>query len=524
MEIEAKFAIPDLDSFQRLQAIADLAGFALSADQVKHVRDTYLDTAGQNLLAGGHACRLRETGQDVLLTLKRMKKASGAVHRREELEVLLPDVRRPAQGVHIPYLDWPSSAVCDRLFQLVGEASLLPLFTLEQTRTARLMSRDERAVAELSLDDVHLIVGGREQAYLELEVELQPHGTEDDLAAIVTCLQDEWDLEAEPRSKFERGMAFLAEIRSEHDLLPRHERSVLELIAPRDDLHGRRAKALLALDEGATQEEAGKRAGMSARRVRHWLAGLRQKRLGIFPPRILAEVTPVATYSEPETLPEPAPVPEAEEPPEPWTLESLFNTYGVDPTHAHSVAGRALVLFDQLQPFHGLSPERRNLLKTAALVHNVGLETDPDRHHIAGRDILLVHPPIGLDGHERLMVATITFLHRKRITRNKLNGLAQTLFAAMPDSLQTETLALAALLRMADGLDYSQTGSSKLERGRVREGLIEFVVAGSKAAADAERAQQKSDLWHQLFDIDVEFRPHGASPTEDTLPRMAKTE
>jgi len=54
---------------------------------------------------------------------------------------------------------------------------------------------------------VHVKAGNREQAYLEVEVELKPQGTEDDLASIVTCLRDEWKLKPEPLSKFERALA-----------------------------------------------------------------------------------------------------------------------------------------------------------------------------------------------------------------------------------------------------------------------------------------------------------------------------
>ena len=88
-------------------------------------------------------------------------------------------------------------------------ASLLPLFELRQTRTVRGITQGAQRVAELSLDDVRVTAGNREQAYLEMEVELKPHGTEDDLAAIVECLRDEWQLKPEPLSKFERALAFL---------------------------------------------------------------------------------------------------------------------------------------------------------------------------------------------------------------------------------------------------------------------------------------------------------------------------
>jgi len=335
MEIEAKFVLPAVETLHHLQAADHLAGFALSAGQVIQVRDTYLDTVERLILAAGYACRQRkrEQGEGVLITLKGLGRAKGAVHRREELEILLPAGAPPAE--------WPASPVRDRVLQWIGDAPLIPLFDLQQTRVVRQVRQGERQVAELSLDDVHLTIGGRERTYFELEVELAPQGTEDDLAAVVTCLQDEWGLEPERLSKFERALAFLEETRSDGRLLALQGRAICQQIAARDDLYGRRARALLALDEGTTQIEAGKRAGMSDRTVRYWLAAFRQKRMNVFPARILTQAMPEPTLPSPD---------KAGEPPEPWPLETLLDRYGVDRTHARTVADHALALFDHLLP------------------------------------------------------------------------------------------------------------------------------------------------------------------------------
>ena len=506
MEIEAKFAVPDAETCQRLQATDRLAGFALSTGQIKQVRDTYMDTAGRLLLAAGYACRRRERGDRVVITLKGLGGAVGAVHRREELEVevMLPVAQRLGQG----YLAWPAGPLRERVLELIGDSPLTSLFELHQARNQRLVSQGQRVVAEWSLDDVRVVTQGREQTYVELEVELAPQGTEDDLAAIAASLQDEWGLTPEPRSKFERALALAEEAPPEGGLLTPRERAISHRIAARDDLYGRRADALLALDQGATQSEAAERANRSARTVRRWLSGFRRQRLDTFPARILAAATPTPASPQPQPTPEPESLPEAQESPRPLALETLFERYGVDTAHARAVADHALALFDHLLPFHGLPPERRSLVETAALVHNVGLETDPNRHHVVGRDILLDHPPAGLDDFERQVVALTTYLHRKRITPRKLEKkLSKAAFARLPESAQAEALAMAALVRMADGLDYSQTGSSRLGDVQRTQDQVAIEVKGPHAAVDATRAQRKSDLWHLLFEADLQFRP-----------------
>ena len=202
MEIEAKFNVPDREVWQRLQALDRLAGFDLVAGRVKRVRDIYLDTPDCYIFYVGYACRLRQQDDEYLITLKALGGAQDAIHRRQELEATVPPVLSPAQ--------WPPSPARERLVELIGSSPLLPLFELEQERWVRNLMRGDRRIAEWSLDDVRVVAGGQEQAYLQLEVELGPQGDDTDLARIAACLRDEWKLLPEPCSKFERAFSLIA--------------------------------------------------------------------------------------------------------------------------------------------------------------------------------------------------------------------------------------------------------------------------------------------------------------------------
>ncbi len=59
MEVEAKFIIPDEQTFQQLLETTSLAGFSLAGGTVARLHDRYLDTADRALWAGGYACRIR---------------------------------------------------------------------------------------------------------------------------------------------------------------------------------------------------------------------------------------------------------------------------------------------------------------------------------------------------------------------------------------------------------------------------------------------------------------------------------
>lgn len=198
MEIEAKFTVPDEATWLKLQAVEQIAGYALSQGETKKVHDTFVDTTDRSILASGHVCRRREVDGQIVMTLKSKHVVEGAVHRREELEITLPH--------DMPIGQWPSSEIRDRLLSLVGDVALVPLFDQHQTRIVRWVTDVARVVAEMSVDRVELAIHGKERRYFEVEFELKGDGTEADLSRLAGSLSADWRLQPEVRSKFSRAL------------------------------------------------------------------------------------------------------------------------------------------------------------------------------------------------------------------------------------------------------------------------------------------------------------------------------
>jgi CHAD domain-containing protein/DNA-binding transcriptional ArsR family regulator len=304
VEIEAKFAVPDAATLTRLGAAGELAGCALGAPATVEVDDSYLDTPGRSVLGAGYVLRHRDRGDDVVMTLKSTGGADAGVHRREELEIVIARDVAPA--------DWPDGPFRERVLALCDGAPLEPVVELRQSRRFRAVTREGRELAELALDEVTVVTPEGELApYLEVEVELRGDGTEADLEKLAGALRDEYGLVPQPRSKFERAMELVGlapragvaaaagaarptgptgDAASDAALLDDARRAVLHRVARRKGVYAHRAKALLALDEGHTQIEAGERSGLAERTVRYWLMQFRERGLAIFPARLLAQV------------------------------------------------------------------------------------------------------------------------------------------------------------------------------------------------------------------------------------------
>jgi hypothetical protein len=123
-----------------------------------------------------------------------------------------------------------------------------------------------------------------------------------------------------------------------------------------------------------------------------------------------------------------------------------------------------------------------------------------------GKDILLLHPPSELSEWLFPVVPWIAFLHKKKAGKEKIEKLREKAFGKMPENLQNLTLKVAALIRLADALDYSRMESRLGKVTSEKEG-IRFEIEGQGAEVDAERMNKKGDLWHLLYDTKMEFLP-----------------
>lgn len=166
-----------------------------------------------------------------------------------------------------------------------------------------------------------------------------------------------------------------------------------------------------------------------------------------------------------------------------------------DERHGTKVAALACDLFDQLLPLHGLRQADRELLEFAALLHDIGEHVAVDGHHKHSA-YLIEHGRLrGFSPDEVHVLATLARFHRRGEVKTSYRP-----FGRMGETDRQRVTALAALLRVADGLDRGHTG--------VVDGVdvkIQFdaVVLRLHAAGDDELelwgVRRKRDLFARVF-------------------------
>jgi CHAD domain-containing protein len=288
------------------------------------------------------------------------------------------------------------------------------------------------------------------------------------------------------------------------------------LLGSNEDIWVRRAKIILLKAKELSTTEISKSSGLSPSRVRYWIREFKRRRMGIFPEEALETLTqsnlmsdlpsePTLRESPTKDIDSPEQKEQEETAPElaQITLEALCQNFAVDMKHAQHVAKAALTLFEHTSMIHQLTEEKQPLCRTASILHNVGLVAHPQKHHSFGRDILLEHKLEGIDDINMRILAFTTALHRKKYRKKRVKKEAQ--ICGVPEDQLDVALGLAALIRIADGLDYSLSQTTGITPVRIESNEIIFSLSGPFAHEDGKRAQEKGDLWEALYGTPIQF-------------------
>lgn len=123
---------------------------------------------------------------------------------------------------------------------------------------------------------------------------------------------------------------------------------------------------------------------------------------------------------------------------------------GFEEDHSRQDARLAVQLFDLTADLHHLDDEYRDLLYCAGLLHDIGYLEGYWGHHKTAYRLIMATNLRGLTAREKHLVANVARYHRGARPKLKHKG-----FAALdPDDREIVTI-LAAILRLADGLDRS---------------------------------------------------------------------
>ena len=163
--------------------------------------------------------------------------------------------------------------------------------------------------------------------------------------------------------------------------------------------------------------------------------------------------------------------------------------------HTNQVTRLALRLFDELAALHGLGPRERFWLECAGLLHDIGWIEGQEGHHKTALRIIRDSRILPLGRRERLIIGGIARYHRGALPKEKHEH-----FADLAPADRETVRALAAILRVADGLDRTHGDVVRDLSCQVTEKSVTLrcQVTGP-AEEERQAALAKGDLFEQVF-------------------------
>lgn len=199
----------------------------------------------------------------------------------------------------------------------------------------------------------------------------------------------------------------------------------------------------------------------------------------------------------------------------------LLSRFPLNERHAHHVARLALALFDGLRPAHELGPRHRELLHFAAILHDIGAVLGYDNHGDHSYYMIKHGNLRGLSADEVEMVASIARYHGNPRPRKK-----DPVVRAMRKRDRRALRWLAAILRIAEGLDRSRFQLVRALRVVRRDGLVSIRVAARRdARLEIWAARRRTALLERLLGERVRVgvvRPRKAPRSPRSEPSAAR--
>lgn len=182
--------------------------------------------------------------------------------------------------------------------------------------------------------------------------------------------------------------------------------------------------------------------------------------------------------------------------------QALGERFGMDRAYAENTAALATQIFDQTTDLHHLGERDRLLLEFAAMVHDVGAFINVRNRHKHSMYLLQSVDLPGLDAVEIDIITHVVRYHRRAAPQ--INHLA---FQALPRSVRIRITILAAILRLAYGLDVERTQRVRKLRCEISGSRLLIHLDRRQIALERWSIDSKSQMFFDIFGLQVVLLP-----------------
>jgi CHAD domain-containing protein len=315
------------------------------------------------------------------------------------------------------------------------------------------------------------------------------------------------------------------------NLIASSDRASVEALAARGEppIIRRAAQIVLLYDEGLPTREIAGIVGLSRSRTRFWRRRFGMQGMAMFSSASLQPGAPVFTSeTDKSTGPvrkkrasiesqvgEGQPGIQAEVVQETISWDELRQRYPANLRRAEHRRDLALSLFDGTRTVHHMGDEHRRLLETATLIRYLEEIRDEAKVDTSGYFFILTHPLTEVDEDGLKLVSAVLEYQNGKMDRKALKDLD-----ALP-IYQRAALNLAAILRIAFGLDDSNSQETIITEVESQPDLLRVFIDGPQAKTDGRAADKQARLWIRLFHQKVFFHLDSQQASAEEIEKTA---
>jgi len=192
------------------------------------------------------------------------------------------------------------------------------------------------------------------------------------------------------------------------------------------------------------------------------------------------------------------------------SVDRLLRRGNAEVLHAAHVARIALEIFDQTHALHQLTATEREWLQYGALLHDVGCYIGYAKHQRHSYYLITHGDLTGFSADEIEVLASLARYHKGGRPKPTHEN-----WRRLDPYLQVVVEKLAAILRIADGLDRSHRQIVTSVACRVRSRRIELEAsARADCEPELDAARKKANLFERVFDRRVTLKAIPAGSDE----------
>lgn len=185
----------------------------------------------------------------------------------------------------------------------------------------------------------------------------------------------------------------------------------------------------------------------------------------------------------------------------PEMVYDLMKECSADVEHARQVEDYSMKLFSAMCSIENFSEREQLYLRVAALLHDIGYCVEKKSHHKHSMQIILDKGLEGFSIDEVKIIANIARYHRAAYP----DETKHLEFAALSDEQKILVKKLAALLRIADGMDKPHKNLILRIEVKETDASFDFYIKTIGFKPKLDMAKEKSSLFELVYGKDVNF-------------------